>query len=1060
MRKKLRLFWLTILLFPAFSNIHSQATDRPIELKTLSVDIKASLFTATTTIQMEFFNPNNKILDGEYNFSLGPGQVITGFALDINGFMREGVIVDKQKGRVAYENTIRRRIDPGLLEMTAGDNYRVRVYPMPVMGTRKIKIVIDQRMPVKDNALQYYLPLDIPYKVRQLNINIAVGSQAQTPLTGDGFLKPLSFIFVHDSAVLKYDKQNTEVKLPLAFSIPLPSGDRIVCVNKTDSLTQFALHIKPGLSSVPAKFASATVFWDISASAAKRDNKKDIQFLESFIIGKNITDLTIVTFSNEIHNTRAWHGRSMINMVRRFLQSQVYDGGTQLGSLDCSKFNSDIFLLFTDGINNFGNSNMKLAQKPVHCINSAPSANHTMLRTIAAKTGGRYINLYMTDINKAIAEFNTVQKALVKVQTGNQSLLLCHPIMFDEWVSYAGEIKNTTDPVILSFSDNGRVVKTETIRLDNENTCSTGEAAKSQMLLEYEQLAGENDNERLFPFAKYHKIVSASTSFIVLDNINDYIQYGIEPPSDLREQYNQMQYVVKDHETQQKTAAENEIITNLRNSVDLYNQRINWWGKAEPISLQAVEQKNNERLAATIVTNEQEAPVAEGDGFFKMSSTLNEVVVVGYGTQRRSDVTGAVTSINQSQMTGAATVFEMLEGRVAGVNVMGNAGSPGMGQKIFIRGAGSLGNGHEPLYILDGVVVDADFVATLGTGGIESIEVVKDNTASVLYGSRAANGAIIITTKRVFRNSTAYKNGIEKYKDMEDVEYVTELKDIDKNKMYGRYIELRDSLGKNPAFYFDVAELMFESGDRQKALLILSNLAEMENENHQLLRAMGYQLENWGMYDEAIEVYAKVLDIKEEEPQSYRDLALAYEKKGDHQRAVDLLYQSLTKNWWQYETRYRGLKSLILNEMNAIIAQNGGKLDITPINSAIIRPLPADLRIVIDWNKDATDIDLHIVEPGGETCYYSNRFTKSGGRLSEDFTQGYGPEEYEIKQAKEGKYKIQVNYYGDRYQKQQIPSFIKLTIYKNFGRPGQSMTVKNIIMDNQTGMIEIGEIKY
>jgi uncharacterized protein YfaP (DUF2135 family) len=115
---------------------------------------------------------------------------------------------------------------------------------------------------------------------------------------------------------------------------------------------------------------------------------------------------------------------------------------------------------------------------------------------------------------------------------------------------------------------------------------------------------------------------------------------------------------------------------------------------------------------------------------------------------------------------------------------------------------------------------------------------------------------------------------------------------------------------------------------------------------------------------------------------------------------------------------------------------------------------------VIDWNKDETDIDLHIIEPGGEECFYSHKQTRSGGRLSEDFTQGYGPEEYQVKHAAKGKYRIRVNYFGDRYQKKQVPSFIKLIIYKNFGRPNQTETIESIIMDNQKGQIEIGEVKF
>src|SRR5438876_1823922 len=186
------------------THIAAQQKDEPIELKFLSIEIRANMFIATTIMNMEFYNPNAKVLDGTYNFSLNEGQVITGFALDINGFMREGVITDKQKGRIAYENTIRRRVDPGLLEMTAANNYRIRIYPMSAMGIRKIKIIIAEQLFIKDNSLQYHLPLDIPYTVKSFEVLISVKSLLQTPVAEDGLIKGIVFKNNNDSFSLRH----------------------------------------------------------------------------------------------------------------------------------------------------------------------------------------------------------------------------------------------------------------------------------------------------------------------------------------------------------------------------------------------------------------------------------------------------------------------------------------------------------------------------------------------------------------------------------------------------------------------------------------------------------------------------------------------------------------------------------------------------------------------------------------------------------------------------------------------------------------------------------------
>lgn len=131
------------------------------------------------------------------------------------------------------------------------------------------------------------------------------------------------------------------------------------------------------------------------------------------------------------------------------------------------------------------------------------------------------------------------------------------------------------------------------------------------------------------------------------------------------------------------------------------------------------------------------------------SQSLDEVVVVGYGTQKKSDVTGAITSVNIE--TFEKTVYpyatQALQGLVAGVSVISNTGAPGEGAQIRIRGIGSITGGNTPLYIVDGVPTKnaMDYLSPLD---IENISVLKDAASSAIYGSRANNGVVIITTKK------------------------------------------------------------------------------------------------------------------------------------------------------------------------------------------------------------------------------------------------------------------------------------------------------------------------
>jgi TonB-linked SusC/RagA family outer membrane protein len=132
------------------------------------------------------------------------------------------------------------------------------------------------------------------------------------------------------------------------------------------------------------------------------------------------------------------------------------------------------------------------------------------------------------------------------------------------------------------------------------------------------------------------------------------------------------------------------------------------------------------------------------------SKSLNEVVVVGYGTQRKRDLTGAVSSVKASDFKDqpAINVQSVLQGRVAGVAINSNSGSPGAPLKVRIRGANSINAGNDPLYVVDGVALSSIGIQDLNVNDIESVEVLKDASATAIYGSRGANGIIIITTKQ------------------------------------------------------------------------------------------------------------------------------------------------------------------------------------------------------------------------------------------------------------------------------------------------------------------------
>ena len=132
------------------------------------------------------------------------------------------------------------------------------------------------------------------------------------------------------------------------------------------------------------------------------------------------------------------------------------------------------------------------------------------------------------------------------------------------------------------------------------------------------------------------------------------------------------------------------------------------------------------------------------------AQVVDDVVVIAYGTRKKGTVTGSVSTVKSAKIekTPTAAFDQALQGQVAGLSVLSNTGEPSASAVMTIRGTNSINSGTAPLYILDGVPIAASDFNTINPADIESISVLKDASSTSIYGARAANGVIVITTKR------------------------------------------------------------------------------------------------------------------------------------------------------------------------------------------------------------------------------------------------------------------------------------------------------------------------
>ena len=206
-------------------------------------------------------------------------------------------------------------------------------------------------------------------------------------------------------------------------------------------------------------------------------------------------------------------------------------------------------------------------------------------------------------------------------------------------------------------------------------------------------------------------------------------------------------------------------------------------------------------------------------------SELEEVVVIGYGTVLKKDLTGSVSSVKVSETISrqSTTVDQLLQGRAAGIQVTQNAANPGSGISVRIRGTSSLRGNNEPLYVVDGIIISSASEDVVATGGnntgqeqqnglnginprdIEDIQVLKDASATAIYGSRGANGVILITTKKGTPNQV--KTNFFVNTSMRSVTKTYDVLDAFDYARYRNEANLRTTPTGFPAFHIDGNQL-------------------------------------------------------------------------------------------------------------------------------------------------------------------------------------------------------------------------------------------------------------
>lgn len=1113
--------WVPFMVFSQFKPV-IKTQNQSLEMTSLQVQVQVIGNVATTTYDMLFYNPTSEILEGELNFPLGEHQDVVRLALEINGKLREAVVVEKELGRVAFEAVVRRGVDPVLLEKVAGNNYKARIYPIPANGHKRVVLAYDQTIETENGFQKFNLSLDFQKTLDQLDLNISVFNVNEKPILTTQ-MQDLAFQNMQNQFVADFHKSNyycegnLEVKIPIVVNTPaLIRDDNYFYWYQTLEL-ETVEKVKP---------KTIDLFWDASLSMKDRDLEKELELLERYFqLLKNVK-VQATFFSNEVLKTQTYTIRNaQWDELKSDLMKVVYDGGTDYGTL-ISKVNtnSECTLLFSDGMSSMSTQIPQFSNE-VYLISSILKSDPSLTTKIATSKKATYINLQETNPSEAFKRLAYKKYELMGVETD-------HP----ECDIYPKQVQLTTNELVLT----GNQVKTgqkislllglDSVFVKKIDYIVPQEKVVNPKLgklwathkLKYLQTQKVKDTAAIVALSKEFNLISDFTSLIVLDDVRDYVRYRISPPDELKEQYESLVAL------EEKAKNESKWVTS---SVNASEQRQNQTTQTQNRSIIA----GNGSMTVSGLVQDQSGPLpgvnvivkgtntgtnTDFDGRYSIQvnqgdilvftyigmqtleadvnqntinihmsgdeNVLEEVVVVAYGIRKEKKSLSYATSVVNSEEISASnsSVSNMLQGSVPGLQVQSEMGTYGTSPNIMIRGFSSFSNQSQPLYVIEGTPVETDRLEELiDPNDIESVTVLKGAAASAIYGSRAINGVIIIDLKdgdepQNRNNFNSYSSNSQRQRNqsednveikakkyfIKEPEYLKAFeKCIFEKDCYETYLKQRERYIDQPMYFVDVFDVFLQKGFTQKAFLILSNLLELEIDSYEHIRLFAYKSEEGGNLKAAENAYLKVLTLRPEDTQSYRDLALVQFKNGKIEEAIKNMKYIVSGEVYLTNNRrnFEGMNQITSVELEQMKQKSGmGKTETSDIKVEGWTQDTYDLRVVIDWNHNDTDIDLYVTDADQETCFYSHNTTKMGGKMSRDMTQGFGPEEFTLRHAKPGSYSIKINYFGDRYQKLDNPTFLKVSVFKYYGTPNQTEEIKVFRLEGRNENLLLEEIVF
>lgn len=534
--------------------VHSKANERDLGIASLDVAVNVRGDIAETTVTVAFENPTANILEGQFALNMTRGAVVTGYALDINGTLIDGVLESKYKAAEAYQRRVNVRIDPGLAEVDYSDRFETRIYPIPANGSRIIRLRMVSPFDPKEG---YALPLTIAEKVKRLK------------LTLDGEAKIVALPQGLSSSGRVIEAENVSLKGPLR----LAGSDRAspMLVSQHPGAERFFDLVAPAPRATAAQRGPLHIFWDRSVSRTDDELAAETSLAQQVAERRGVRRVTVTLFDSgkaETIDIATEQLASRLNAVR-------YRGGTSYMTLNgVAVAKGASCLMFSDGrVTIDDRANFRLPCT-VTAITSGPESDAAWLTDIADRSGGAFATLNKTNADQVFARITRPDAAIVSVTDGAGA-----PIDTVRLPSDAREFRIVgsvpSDGVVLVTMAGEATARRFTASSSRTPTFAGPGAIWARQRLGVE--ASEKKPDDLAAMARRYNVATPQASFVVLETPNDYVESDIAPPSNypkaLQTQYAELR---ANADRAERTKQEGRMTEVVR----LWEAQKVWWNKS------------------------------------------------------------------------------------------------------------------------------------------------------------------------------------------------------------------------------------------------------------------------------------------------------------------------------------------------------------------------------------------------------------------------------------------------------------------------------------------------